>query len=158
MDQRKEDSGQEKIKKYWKNSKERRTYQTSNQQKNEFTSRRSRTKKAKPSQQEKALQTCSAEFYAKHYDDDEGEENTAKNEAVTCTESKEKRLITSSQFRSSRQAKSKMQLTVSNEGKQTAVGSEQNRSTIAAMKRKNGSDRSSTQYCSKRNARREHGV
>ena len=67
-----------------------------------------------------------------------------------------KRCLTNLQ--SSRQVKSKTQLTVSSEGKQeTTVGSEQNRSKIAKKKRKNGSDRSSMKYCSERTSRRKHG-
>ena len=56
----------------------------------------------------KGIANVFAEFYAKLYEDDEGEENKRENEAETCSGSQEKYLGTSNQFRSSQQMKSKM--------------------------------------------------
>ena len=160
MHQGKKEDGKTRTntKKSWKSSKERRTYRVSNQHKKRILIPKIKNMKVETITARKGIANVFAKFYAKLNEDDEGEENKRENEAETCSGSEEKYLGTSNQFRSSQQMKSKMRSAASKEGKrETAVGSEQNRSKIAVMRRRRGSDRSSTKYCCKSNARRKHG-
>ena len=78
-----------------------------------------------------------AEFCAQFYEDDKGEENTRKTETETCTESQGKipgnfepiPEFTTSEIQDAIDSLKKG-------GRETAVGSEQNRSKIAVMRRR----------------------